>query len=735
MPTSATTTSFAITAKKLTVTDGDLVVKKAFDNSTSAGTVTSGKLGLKDVEGTDDVSVKIDTVGVYADANVGKNKTVTLNISLEGAKKGNYTLDSANTYKFTKAEITKVAYVGTEATATDASKAIKTDTTVTLEAQTAPSNETIEYGYSDSITGTIVWKDSNAFTGLSANTDYYFYARVKETDTHAAGVTSVGTKIKTDKVAYTGTQSTAPSKIADKKTDISITLKTVTPPTGEAVEYGIDTNNDGTITWQTDATFSTLSADTEYKFYTRVKENDKHKAGTASASATIKTKKAPTTVSGNVKDSDGSNLAGAKVTLTPSDPLITATTDANGKYTINNVPEGTYSLVIKNGDITITDKIDVAGKPITGKDMQFLDGDKNTVVEATPNAPEVAVGGMNDLLNNSNINSTLTPEEKKAVDANGSVELKFTADLKTTTEGTQDKSELEAIAGNQKIDLLLDLSVLKTVKDSSGNTLTNGEKISTLADIIEIRISIPADLQSKAGLSLYRMHNGKPEKLSTTPDANGEFYSIDQSGEFMTVHVKNFSTYALGYNAYTVTVLDGGTGASGKGNYSSGDTVTINAGTKTDYSFNGWTVTTGTVSLVNAGNASTTFTMPAENVTVTASWTFTGSNNPGGGGNQGGGSTGGGSSSDTYFYIKATAGQGGSMSTSERVKVRAGESAGFTIIPDKGYQIADVQVNGKSIGAKNSYVFTNVLSDQTIHATFKKAGHSNPQTGVSTDER
>lgn len=87
--------------------------------------------------------------------------------------------------------------------------------------------------------------------------------------------------------------------------------------------------------------------------------------------------------------------------------------------------------------------------------------------------------------------------------------------------------------------------------------------------------------------------------------------------------------------------------------------------------------------------------------------------------------------SQTCYYIKATAGVGGSINTPERVKVLPGESAGFTIIPNKGYQIADVIINGKSIGAKNYYAFTNVLSDQTIHAIFKKAGHLNPQTDMS----
>ncbi|MEG0878980.1 MAG: hypothetical protein RSF00_09980, partial [Oscillospiraceae bacterium] len=117
---------------------------------------------------------------------------------------------------------------------------------------------------------------------------------------------------------------------------------------------------------------------------------------------------------------------------------------------------------------------------------------------------------------------------------------------------------------------------------------------------------------------------------------DGEYYTRDSSGTFMTVYVKNFSTYALGYNAFTVTLSDGGTGASGNGKYANGDTVTINAGTKSGYSFNGWTVTAGTVVLANPSSASTTFIMPAEAVTVTAGWTATGGGNPGGGG---GGST------------------------------------------------------------------------------------------------
>ena len=60
--------------------------------------------------------------------------------------------------------------------------------------------------------------------------------------------------------------------------------------------------------------------------------------------------------------------------------------------------------------------------------------------------------------------------------------------------------------------------------------------------------------------------------------------------------------------------------SSGAGSYAENVTVTIQAGSRENYTFNGWTVTAGNVSLTDASSTTTTFTMPAENVTVTANW-------------------------------------------------------------------------------------------------------------------
>ena len=95
-------------------------------------------------------------------------------------------------------------------------------------------------------------------------------------------------------------------------------------------------------------------------------------------------------------------------------------------------------------------------------------------------------------------------------------------------------------------------------------------------------------------------------------------------------------------------------------------------------------------------------------------------------------SGGGGSSGYSYYTIKATAGAGGSISPSGNASVREGRDQTFTITPDKGYAVANVKIDGKSIGAVKSYTFENVSRTHTIEVIFMKA-NGNPQTGVFVD--
>lgn len=76
-----------------------------------------------------------------------------------------------------------------------------------------------------------------------------------------------------------------------------------------------------------------------------------------------------------------------------------------------------------------------------------------------------------------------------------------------------------------------------------------------------------------------------------------------------------------------------------------------------------------------------------------------------------------------YFVITASAGNGGSISPSGGVRLIEGSSQSFLIKTDDGYRIADVLVDGESVGAVGSYSFTNVRRDHTIRAKFTRADH------------
>lgn len=152
--------------------------------------------------------------------------------------------------------------------------------------------------------------------------------------------------------------------------------------------------------------------------------------------------------------------------------------------------------------------------------------------------------------------------------------------------------------------------------------------------------------------------------------------------------------------------------------------VTAVSGNGAPVSINGQDLSTGgsaTVAIPNSGTTDIVVKIGAKTYTLTIL------RNSGTGGNAGGGGSG-----YSYYTIKATAGAGGSISPSGNISVREGRDQTFTITPDKGYAVANVKIDGKSIGAVKSYTFENVRRTHTIEVIFMKA-NGNPQTGVFVD--
>jgi len=68
--------------------------------------------------------------------------------------------------------------------------------------------------------------------------------------------------------------------------------------------------------------------------------------------------------------------------------------------------------------------------------------------------------------------------------------------------------------------------------------------------------------------------------------------------------------------------------------------------------------------------------------------------------------------------ITASAGSHGSIAPSGSVSVAYGGSQTFAINANTGYHVADVLVDGSSVGAVTTYTFNNVTADHTISASF-----------------
>ncbi len=151
---------------------------------------------------------------------------------------------------------------------------------------------------------------------------------------------------------------------------------------------------------------------------------------------------------------------------------------------------------------------------------------------------------------------------------------------------------------------------------------------------------------------------------------------------------------------YSLNITKAGTGSGTVTNTPSGSTfkagtsVTLTAAPGANSSFAGW-------SGACSGSASTcTITMNA-NASVTATFNLK-------------------SYTIQSYTITATAGTNGTISPRGTVSAKQGANQNFTITPNSGYKIADVKVDGASVGAVASYSFTNVIGNHTIAATFAR---------------
>ena len=236
-----------------------------------------------------------------------------------------------------------------------------------------------------------------------------------------------------------------------------------------------------------------------------------------------------------------------------------------------------------------------------------------------------------------------------------------------------------------------------------------GGKLGGSTDTIQIIVKNGSKFAAPASNGLTRP-DGNAGRYFKWLGSDGNLYAPGESvPEVVTTLTAQWTV-----NQYTITYnLAGGTVEGNPSTYTiETKAFTLKNPTKSGYTFTGWSGT----GLDGENNMTVTIpTGSTGNRTYTAHWRYNGSGH-----------------SYSYYTIKATAGAGGSISPSGNVSVREGRDRTFTITPDKGYAVANVKIDGKSIGAVKSYTFENVRRNHAIEVIFMKA-NGNPQTGVFVD--
>ena len=179
---------------------------------------------------------------------------------------------------------------------------------------------------------------------------------------------------------------------------------------------------------------------------------------------------------------------------------------------------------------------------------------------------------------------------------------------------------------------------------------------------------------------------------------------------------------------YAVTVNNSYADTSGAGSYAAGSVVTVSAGNRSGYTFNGWTTDSG-VAFDDANAAETTFTMPEGSVTVTANWS-----------RDGGSSSYGRDDSDPSYAVETPdKTENGSVSVSPK-NASQGDRVTVTVKPDAGYELDSLKVfdkNGKELELTDKgdgkFTFIMPAGKVEVKAAFTEEVKISPFRDVPTD--
>ena len=212
-------------------------------------------------------------------------------------------------------------------------------------------------------------------------------------------------------------------------------------------------------------------------------------------------------------------------------------------------------------------------------------------------------------------------------------------------------------------------------------------------------------------------------KTGLTAGNHSETLTISGSNGASAQVAISFTVTETAPATYTLTVeLNGGSGATAGGEYAEGAVININAGSRSNYHFDGWTTSNGG-SFSDASSASTTFTMPAANTTITANWKY-----------NGGGGTGG--STTDYYRLTFETNGGSAIASIRRAEYTTVDLSGYKPTRE-GYDFTGWYADK---GLTDKITSIRLTRNTTVYAGWEEkkenpsTGFENPFTDVSEND-
>ncbi len=224
---------------------------------------------------------RIGNSGSWTSIKSGISIDITSNTTIYARLYDGLNASAPKTHTITKIDLEKPGTNIPSATSTTNSITVTNNQTDNCGLNTG----TLQYGISESASGTYRWQTSNKFTGLKANTTYYVKTRVN--DIAGNGLTeSVVKNIQTKSINYNPSIVVSPSACSKTK---SVTINVNTVPEGANLQYRF-----GNGSWNNISNGSTITATSNTVVYARLYDGINSSATITYTITTIDTQKPST---------------------------------------------------------------------------------------------------------------------------------------------------------------------------------------------------------------------------------------------------------------------------------------------------------------------------------------------------------------------------------------------------------------------------------------------------------